>query len=145
MCIVHACTVYTCSYVYAVKKSKLHCRYESLLILKGGMVRASNLAFVMMSASLMAFVVFCVYTATGGDLTPKKVFTTLSLIYVLRLISVHHLILNVVGFSEAHVAVTRINVRRCMYSTRTCIIIAEQSFFYCAEIPHISREYESYR
>ncbi|XP_064381893.1 ATP-binding cassette sub-family C member 4-like isoform X2 [Halichondria panicea] len=83
-------------------------RLESRLILKGGIVRASNLAFMMMSASLMAFVVFCVYTATGGDLTPKKVFTTLSLIYVLRLVTIHHLILNVVGFSEAHVALTRI-------------------------------------
>ncbi len=88
----------------------LYHRLESRLILKGGIVRASNLAFMMMSASLMAFVVFCVYTATGGDLTPKKVFTTLSLIYVLRLVTIHHLILNVVGFSEAHVALTRIKV-----------------------------------
>ncbi len=64
----------------------------------------------MMSASLMAFVVFSVFTAVGGDLTPKKVFTTLSLIYVLRLVSVYQLILNVVGFSEAHVALTRIKV-----------------------------------
>ena len=73
-------------------------------------MRASNLAFMIMSASLMACVVFCVYTATGGDLTPKKVFTTLSLIYVLRLVAIHYFILNVVGFTEAHVTLTRIKV-----------------------------------
>ncbi len=73
-------------------------------------MRASNLAFMIISASLMAFVVFCVYTANGGNLTPKKVFTTLSLIYVLRLVCVHNLILNVIGFAEVYVALTRIKV-----------------------------------
>ncbi len=85
-------------------------RKESLIILKGGLVRAFGLAFMIVSVTIMTFLVFSVYTATGGILSPKKVFTVLSLLLILRLTSVHFLVQNSLAMSEGFVAISRINV-----------------------------------
>ena len=112
-----------CSHVFLYKTPRL----ESTLILKGGLVRAFSLAFMIVSITIMSFIVFSVYTGTGGILTPKKVFTVLSLLINLRLTSVHFVVQNALAMSEGHVAISRIQVniatRRGPTTVRLYVII----------------------
>ncbi|XP_064396708.1 ATP-binding cassette sub-family C member 4-like [Halichondria panicea] len=100
--------MYAWELAFKAAVSKLR-RKESLIILKGGLVRAFGLAFMIVSVTIMTFLVFSVYTATGGILSPKKVFTVLSLLLILRLTSVHFLVQNSLAMSEGFVAISRIN------------------------------------
>ena len=54
-------------------------------------------------------VVFSVYTSTGGEVTPQKVFSTLSHIVFLRYVALHF-IFSLVCISDAHVGFKRIKV-----------------------------------
>ena len=83
---------------------------ESIIIMKGGLVRAFGLAFMVVSVTIMSFILFSVYTATGGVLTPKRVLTVLSTFIVLRLTSVHFMVQNALAISEGLVAISRIGV-----------------------------------
>ena len=88
----------------------LICRHESNIIFQGALIRACNLGFMIVSVTFITWLVFTVYVTTGGTLTPKKVFTTLSLVTFLRLTSIHFVILNALGMSEGRVALKRIQV-----------------------------------
>ena len=59
---------------------------------------------------IMMFVMFSVFTSDGGIITPKGVFTILSLLSVLRVFSVHLFILGLLLVSEAVVGLKRIQV-----------------------------------
>lgn len=85
-------------------------RKESNIILRGGMVQGFNLGFFFISQLLMSFILFTIYTATGGELSPKKIFTTVSLLFGLRVTAVVRFTLNVLFTSEARVSITRIQV-----------------------------------
>jgi hypothetical protein len=65
---------------------------------------------MIVSLTLLMFLLFSVFTAIGGELTPKRVFTTLSLLIVLRLTTVEFFILNVLAMTEGRVAVVRLQV-----------------------------------
>ena len=54
-------------------------------------------------------VVFSVYTSTGGELTPQKVFSTISHIIFLRYVA-SHFTLALVYISDVHVGFKRIKV-----------------------------------
>ena len=56
------------------------------------------------------FLLFSVFATTGGELTPRNLFTTLSLLIVLRLSSVDYVVQNILSMSELQVAVTRLQV-----------------------------------
>ena len=87
----YVCSLYvrTCNYTWCRLHSITYfLRRESTIILKGGLVRAFGLAFMIVSITIMTFILFSVYTSIGGVLTPKIVFTVLSLIIILRLTSV---------------------------------------------------------
>lgn len=60
--------------------------------------------------TLLMFLVFTVFTATGGELTPKKIFTTLSLLITLRITNVDYMVLNILSMSEFKVVMTRLQV-----------------------------------
>ena len=96
----------TCTVFY---RYFLH-RKESNLILKGGIIRACGLGSVNIALTMATFLVFSVYTATGGELSPRKVFITLSLLIVLRLISVQYSVHNVLNLFEGWVALIRLQV-----------------------------------
>ena len=70
----------------------------------------------------MMFVIFSVYGAIEGveSVTPRKVFTTFSLLSFLRLFSAFGFVNAVIQFSEGSVALRRIEVNNI-------IIIAEMS------------------
>ena len=54
-------------------------------------------------------VVFSVYTTTGGELTPQKVFSTLSHIVFLRYVALHFVVA-LLNISDARVGFKRIKV-----------------------------------
>ena len=85
-------------------------RLESCTVLKSSMIRAINFAIFTVSLTTIMFLVFSVYTGTGGVLSPKKVFTILSLTATLRVNSIHFFVLCVLGLSEIFVAISRIQV-----------------------------------
>ena len=95
-------------------------RKESFLILQAGLVRAASLGFMIVSLTLIMYIVFTAYAATGGVLTPKKVFTTLSLLIVVRLTTIHFLIQNVLAMVEGRVATVRLQVIACV---SLCIVV----------------------
>ena len=55
------------------------------------------------------FIIFSSYTAFGGELTPRKLFVTLSLIVNLRL-TCHYVVLGLYGLSDSAVSSKRIKV-----------------------------------
>ena len=85
-------------------------RKESDLILEGGIIRACGLGSVNIALTMATFIVFSVYTATGGELSPRRVFITLSLLINLRLISVQWSVHNVLNMFEGWVALVRLQV-----------------------------------
>ena len=85
-------------------------RSEFWILLKGSMIRAFNLGYFSFSLPLLLFVVFSVYTSTGGELTPKGVFTVLSFLTGLRLTGFHYAVKFTLTASEANVALKRIQV-----------------------------------
>ena len=63
------------------------------------------------SLPLILFIVFSVYTSTGGELTPKGVFSVLSFLTGLRF-TVQMVVMCTLTISETHVALMRIQVHR---------------------------------
>ena len=61
--------------------------------------------------NIVIYITFTIYTATGGELSAKKVFTTISLLINIRLTTVHFFIQNILGIVEARVASVRLQVR----------------------------------
>ena len=80
------------------------------MILEGGIIRACGLGSVNIALTTAMFIVFSVYTATGGELSPRKVFITLSLLIILRLVSVQWSVHNVLNLFEGWVALVRLQV-----------------------------------
>ena len=81
-----------------------------MIIIKGAVIQALNLGFFSFSLPVILFVTFSVYASVGGTLTPKRVFTTLSLLSLVRVTSVHCIVLASFTLSEGRVAIQRIQV-----------------------------------
>ena len=90
-------------------------RSELMIIVKGALIRGLNIGFYSFSLPVILFVTFWIYASVGGTLTPKRVFTTLSLLSLVRLISVHFIVQATLLLSEGIVAIQRIQV---LYYTR---------------------------
>ena len=113
---------------------------ESHIILQGGMVRGSSLGFMIVSLTILMFLVFSAFTASGGELTPKKVFTTLSLLIVLRLTTVHFFVQNVLAVSEGRVAVVRLQVGFTTVSCHSCrTLVGDVMSIYFVSVLHNNR------
>ena len=85
-------------------------RNEVKILLKAYVIRAINLAYFAFSLPLIMFIIFSIYVSFIGDLTPRKVFVTLSLITYLKITSIHIFILTTLTLSEGRVAWKRIKV-----------------------------------
>lgn len=75
------------------------------------MIQGNNLAIDNSTTSVMAFGVFSAFLMMGGVLTPKTVFTPLSLFNFLQRNVVRFFVRSIFQVMEARVAVTRIQVR----------------------------------
>ena len=80
------------------------------MILKGSVIRAINLGYFSLSLPLFMFILTTVYTSTGGTLTPKSVFLTLSLLSTIRFTSVFFMLRATIEIAEGAVALKRIQV-----------------------------------
>lgn len=86
-------------------------RLEVKAILKSSVIRVINLSYYDISLPLILLIVFSVYVSIDENnvLTSKKVFTTLSLLSFVRLISLKFLVSSVIQISEGRVALKRIS------------------------------------
>lgn len=83
-------------------------------ILKGSVIRVINLSYYSLSLPTMMFVLFSCYVSIDESnvLTPKKVFTTLSLLAFIRLTVLSFLVKAIIQLSEGRVALKRIKVNK---------------------------------
>lgn len=98
-----------------------HCHYihrkEVQAILHSSIFRIISLSYFSLSIPTMMFAMFSVYVSLDENniLTAKKVFTTLSLLATVRLVSLVFLVKAVVQLSEGRVALKRISVSTCIH------------------------------
>ena len=90
-------------------------RSEVFIIILSFMIRAVNLTQVWIAIPIIMFVVSSVYVSIGNELSPRVIFTSLSLLITIRLTSVHFFVLCTLYVSEAMVAVKRITVRMSLF------------------------------
>eukprot|EP00731_Ephydatia_muelleri_P021940 Em0014g531a len=81
---------------------------ESISVLKAGLLSGSNLAIEYMTVPVMMFGIFSVHMATGGNLTTRNIFTTLSMLTLIQRNVMRLYIKGVFLLVEANVAVSRI-------------------------------------
>lgn len=96
--------------------------------MEGGIIRACGLGFLSTALTIVMFLVFSVYTATGGELSPRRVFITLSLVIVLRLVAVQWGVHNILNSFEGWVALVRLQVSS--YSVYTAHLSHVYSYSY---------------
>jgi len=77
-------------------------------IRRANRLKAWNEALFYSSNVVISIVIFLVHVGTGGVLTPRNVFTVMSLVNVLQLEMTKHLSLGVMGTSEAYVSISRL-------------------------------------
>ena len=79
-------------------------------MLKAGLLQGSTLAIEHASLPLLMFGAFSIFVSTGGILTPKKVFTSLSLFNLVQRGIMRLYIRSVFLLTEAGIATSRIQV-----------------------------------
>ena len=89
-------------------------RKESKIITKASMIRCFNQAFFYSLLSLLSFATFSTYTGLENALTPKKVFTVITLFSVTRIHYFYTFVYCLLGLSDMWVASKRIQVNTMM-------------------------------
>ena len=97
-----------------------------MIVIKGALIQSLNLGFISFSLPMILFVMFSVYASGGGTLTPRRVFTTLSLLSAVRRTAVYCIVLASLTLSEARVALQRIQVLH-VYTTHTYCTVASST------------------
>ena len=87
-----------------------YCREESKIITQGSLVYAYNYSVSFITLGILSFVVFSTHVGLGNVLTPKKVFSTLILLFFVRLFFLQLVLYCLLHISEMSVAVKRIQV-----------------------------------
>ena len=85
-------------------------RKESRIITQASMIQIVNSVLFYTSISLLSFTTFSTYAGLGNALSPRKVFTAITLLSFIRLYCVQFFVLAFLGLSELSVAVKRIEV-----------------------------------
>ena len=75
------------------------------------MIRVINLVLFYTSLSLLNFTTFSTHVGLGNELSPKKVFTAITLFSFIRLYFVQFFVFCLFALSELSVAIKRIEVR----------------------------------
>ncbi len=97
-------------YEYATLLQCLCYRSECFMILYAGLVRIGNVANAFSSQWVMTFLAFVTFIATGGTLTTKRVFTTISLVAQVRISCLYIGLRSAFLLTEGAVAFRRIQV-----------------------------------
>ena len=83
---------------------------ESKTITHASLIRGLSQACFGSLLSILNFVTFSTYAATGNVLTPRKVFTVIAMFSIMRLYFYYLLVLGALGISEMWVSIKRIEV-----------------------------------
>ena len=90
------------------------CRKEAFWVFLANLFRAGNSAIIDFSSALINLLMFSTYVlTTGNSLTSSMVFTTLSLVTFVRMISSNAVSEGVLGIRELNVAFRRLQVIEC--------------------------------
>ena len=73
-------------------------------------IRALQLSSITFITPLTQFALFSIFVATGGELTPRRIFLSISIISTLRLIVIDTSMSTVLYFAQGLVALKRIRV-----------------------------------
>ena len=93
----------------------MHYRKESRTITQASLIRGLNQACFSSLLSILNFVTFSSYTGLGNVLTPRKVFTVITLFSIMRLFFYFLLVLGALGMSEIWVSLKRIKVNNTVH------------------------------
>ena len=99
-------------YLFKLYTIYYYCRKESKIIVQAGIIQGINYTLLYTSLGILSFTIFSTYAGLGNTLTPKKVFTAITLFSILRLFCVRFIILFLRAASELIVAYKRIEVRQ---------------------------------
>jgi len=94
------------------------CRKESRLITKASMIRSLNQGLFYSLVSLSSFATFSTYAGLGNVVTPRKVFTVITIFSVTRIFYFYTVVNCLLGLSDMLVALKRIQVTKnllCMH------------------------------
>ena len=73
-------------------------------------IRALQLSSITFITPLTQFALFSTFVVTGGELTPRKIFLSISIISTLRLAIIDTSVRGVLNFAQGLVALKRIKV-----------------------------------
>ena len=73
-------------------------------------IRALQLSSITFITPLTQFALFSTFVATGGELTPRRIFLSISIISTLRMVIVDSSAVGVLYFAQGLVALKRIKV-----------------------------------
>lgn len=121
---------------YAFERLVANIRKKEVnIILKSSVIRAINLSYYVIALPTIMFVVFSVYASMEGinSLSPKKVFTTFSLLTYVRLTSINFLVKGTIQVAEAKVALQRIKAFLLMDELKLKQICNEEEKRNCTE------------
>jgi len=88
----------------------MHYRKESRTITQASLIRGLNQACYSSLLSILNFVTFSAYAGSGNVLTPRKVFTVITLFTFMRQYFYYFLVVGTLGMSEMWVSLKRIEV-----------------------------------
>ena len=100
-------------------------RKESKIITQGSLVYACNYSLSFITLGILSFAVFSTHAGLGNVLTPKKVFSTLTMLFFIRLYFLQFVLYCLLHISEMSVAVKRIQVIMIVntcFSEKSCQI-----------------------
>ncbi len=109
ICGMRVIKMYAWEYAFKRVVSKIR-QKECFLIFKSLVIRAIQQGNATVSITVLAFLIFVTHAARGGEVNPRNVFTTLSLLYQLRTTIYFGFVASVLDFSEMNVAMKRIQV-----------------------------------
>ena len=106
------------------------CRKESRLITKASMIRSFNQGLFYSLVSLSSFATFSTYTGLGNVVTPRKVFTVITIFSVTRIYYFYQVVNCLLGLSDMWVALKRIQVNIFVHACKVSLIVHRNCCYY---------------
>ena len=106
------------------------CRKESRLITKASMIRSFNQGLFYSLVSLSSFATFSTYAGLGNVITPRKVFTVITIFSVTRIYYFYQVVNCLLGLSDMWVALKRIQVNIFVLACKVSLIVHRNCCYY---------------
>jgi len=106
------------------------CRKESRLITKASLIRSFNQGLFYSLVSLLSFATFSTYAGLGNVVTPRKVFTVITIFSVTRIFYFYGVVYCLLGLSDMWVALKRIQVQKSLYTCYVSLVAYRNCCYY---------------